>query len=277
MGLSWLIGTASGLVAAWGLLRYFEWRNLYLPSRRISYTPADSGLEYEEVEFVAEDACVLHGWWIPVEDAIGTILHCHGNAGNIGDRVVLAADLTRLQCNVFLFDYRGYGMSRGWPTEQGTYADARAAFEVVRARLGDSETPPVIVHGQSLGGAVAIHLALEKPVRGLIVEGTFTSIRDMARWLYPGLPLHHCLRFKYDAASKIARVRVPKLIAHSRADEVVPFEMGRRLYDLAPAPKEFFALQGSHSEAGWATTPAYWEVLQRFVVRCLSAEPAVAE
>lgn len=270
MGLhvSWTWG-ALGIGVAWAFARYFEWKNVYYPTRELSNSPSDLGLDFEEISFVSEDARLLHGWWIPCEGARGTVLHCHGNAGNISSRIELAANLQRLSVNVFLFDYRGYGRSRGFPTERGTYADARAAFEVARARYGDSDSPPVVVHGQSLGGAVAIQLALDKPVRGLIVESTFTSVADMARRLYPGWPLHRLVCFQYDNASKIARVSQPKLIAHSRTDELVPFEMGWRLYELAKEPKEFVTLIGRHNEAGWGTTPEYWGAVARFLDRVL--------
>jgi pimeloyl-ACP methyl ester carboxylesterase len=120
-----------------------------------------------------------------------------------GIDIDLARDLHRLRVNVFLFDYRGYGRSKGWPTEQGTYRDARAAYEVVRARYADAEQPPVIVYGASLGGAIAVQLALDKPVRGLILEGAFTSTIDVGRHLYPLLPVRLVVRYRYDALSRI--------------------------------------------------------------------------
>lgn len=268
LDVKWGLGIAAA-GAAYVFARYFEWRNVYYPTREFLALPKDAGLEFEEVDFMTEDGRLLYGWWIPHPEARGAIIHCHGNAGNMGDRVEMAADLHRLRVNVFLFDYRGYGLSRGLPTEKGTYADARAAFEVVRARYHDSERPPVIVHGQSLGGAVALQLALDKPIRGLVVESTFTSVTDMARKLYPGLPLHWLVRFRYDSLAKISRVSVPKLLAHSRTDDLIPYEMGQRLFEAATEPKEFVTLTGGHNEAGWATSPEYWSALQRFVDRVL--------
>jgi fermentation-respiration switch protein FrsA (DUF1100 family) len=266
----WALGAGIAGIGVYLFARYFEWKNIYFPSRDPACTPKDAGLEFEDIDFITEDARLLHGWWIPHPQARGTIVHCHGNAGNIGDRVWLAADLHRLNVNVLLFDYRGYGWSRGVPTEQGTYADARAAFEVARAKHGDSDTPPIIVHGQSLGGAVAVQLALDRPARGLIVESSFTSVPEMAKRLYPGLPLHRLVRFRYDSLAKIAQVKVPKLIAHSATDDLVPFDMGRRLFEAASEPKEFVQLAGGHNEAGWATSPGYWSALERFVARVLS-------
>lgn len=252
---------------AWLLFRLFEWRSVYYPTKRLDYSPAAFGLPYENVEFVAEDGVRLHGWWLPAEGARATLLFCHGNAGNIGDRVPLLPRLMALGANVFIFDYRGYGKSNGIPTEKGTYRDARAAFECVRARHDDAEDPPVIVLGRSLGGAVAVQLAVDKPVRGLIVESAFTSTADMARRIYPGLPLAPFLRYRYDSLAKIRGIAAPKLFAHSPRDEVVPYELGRRLFDAAPGPKEFVDLEGGHNEAGWESTPAYFEAMQRLLAQ----------
>jgi len=249
----------------WAYLRYFEWRNLYHPGHGITSTPAELGLEYEDITFVSEDGLQLNGWWIPHAQARGTIIHCHGNAGNMSDRVWLVGDLHRLGVNVFIFDYRGYGNSRGLPTEQGTYADARAAYEVVRAKYDDVDTPPVIVHGQSLGGAVAVQLALDKPVKGLIVESAFPSTLEIGRRLYPWLPIGLFCRFKYDSLSKVGRIHAPKLFAHSRQDDLIPYDLGRRLYDVAAPPKEFCELHGGHNEAGWASDPEYWRKVEKLV------------
>ena len=262
----WRIPMALAAAAAiWAYLRYFEWRNVYYPSHDMQGTPADLGLAFDDVTFISEDGRLLHGWWIPHDHPRGTIIHCHGNAGNISDRGEMAADLHRLGVNVFLFDYRGYGESRGLPTEQGTYRDARAAYEVVRARYADVENPPVIVHGQSLGGAVAIQLALDKPVRALIIESTFTSTVDMGRYLYPLLPVSLFCRFRYDSAAKVPQLRIPKLFVHSPQDDTVPYVLGRKLFDAAAEPKKFVELRGGHNESGWGTSPTYWAAVETLV------------
>lgn len=271
-GLFGKVGTGLIVVTAlWLFFRFFEWRSMYYPGRHIAFTPADAGLVYEDVSFLAEDDARLHGWWIAADHAPGTLIVCHGNAGNMGDRVGLAADLHRLGLNLFMFDYRGYGRSRGIPTEKGTYKDARAAFEVVRSRYQDTETPPIAVFGRSLGGGVAVQLALDRPVRALVVENTFTSTMDMARHLYPWLPTSLC-RFRYDSLSKVGRLRVPKLFAHALHDEVVPFSLGEALFARAAEPKAMVQLRGGHNDTGWATTPGYWETLSRFLAEHL-AEP----
>lgn len=270
--LSRWIAVLTAAAGLWAYLRYFEWRNLYLPDRRMVATPKAAGLDYEEVTFVAEDGRLLHGWWIPHPNARGTVIHCQGNAGNRGGRLWVAADLHRLRVNVFLFDYRGYGESRGWPTEQGTYRDARAAYEVVRARYADSDNPPVIVHGQSLGGAVAIQLACDKPVRGLIAESTFSSTVDIGEALYPMLPVRWFCHYRYDSAAKVGRLTMPKLFAHSRTDDLIPFELGQRLFAAAAEPKQFCEMTGGHNDTGWESNGEYWRRVEEFVDRTLPAQ-----
>ena len=256
-------------VLLWMGIRWFEQRAVYVPSRVLDATPAAVGLAFEEVDFFAEDAVRLHGWWIPHPEARGTLLYCHGNGANIANRIHLCADMHRLGLNVFIFDYRGYGKSKGWPSEQGTYRDARAAYEVVRARYDDAEEPPVVVYGASLGGPVAAQLALDKPVKGLIIEASFTTVAELAQQLYPRLPGKALARYRFDAAARLAQFDTPKLLASSREDQLTPFEMGQRLFEAAAAPKEFVELRGLHREGGWDESPAYWLALERFLHRTL--------
>jgi len=261
----------AGLI--YGGLRLFEWKSLYHPLRSIEYTPADAGLEYEEAFFVTSDDVELHGWWIPGEDSIGTVIVCHGNAGNIGSRVWLAADLREMGLNVFLFDYRGYGLSGGIATEKGTYRDAHAAYEYVRMKYSNMERPPVMLFGRSLGGAVALQCALDKPVKGLVMENSFESIPAMARKMYPALPLSYIVVFSYDNISKISSLQVPVLMAASRDDKLVPYEQSRKLYENAPQPKFWFDLKGGHNDAGWESTPAYGKAMEKFIGELFDSGP----
>ncbi len=260
--MAWILALLAVLYAS---VRYFEWSNFYVPRREWLANPGLFGLEYEDVTFISEDGRVLSGWWVPHPAARGALIYCHGNACNIGDLADVIATLRRLRLHLFVFDYRGYGKSRGIPTEQGTYRDARAAYEVVRARYEDAESPPVLAYGHSLGGPVALQLALDKPVRGVITEGAFSSSLDIGRLLYPGLPLRHLLHFKYDAAEKAAAVRVPKLFAHSPDDRIIPYELGQKLYHAAAEPKTFVLLKGDHSDNDWTRNPEAWSALEAFV------------
>ena len=265
------------LIALWLYLRYFEWKEIFHPLKGLRATPADAGLDYEDVDFVAEDGARLRGWWIPKDPARGTLLYCGGHAGNLGTRIGIAEALRRLDVNVFLFDYRGYGESRGFPTERGLYRDARAAYEVIRARYADAEQPPVMVYGNSLGAAVAVQLALDKPVKGLVLQSAFTSVLELGAYLHPGLPIRLFSRFHFDSLTKISRVTAPKLVAHSETDQRVPVALGRRLFEAAAEPKEYAPLAGPHGEPGWVSTPAYWPALERFVDRALGPRPTPAQ
>ena len=254
-------------------LRWFEQRQVFVPSRTMEQMPDAIGLDYEDIDFIAEDGVRLHGWWIPHPQARGTVLYCHGNGNNISSRIQLAADLRRYGLNVFLFDYRGYGQSRGWPSEKGVYRDARAAFEVVRARYEDAEQPPVVAYGASLGGPIAAQLALDKPVKGLVIEASFPSTLAMGQALYPWLPTRGIMRYRFDTEAKLAQSEVPKLLANSREDDLVPYELGVRLYEAARPPKEWVELRGPHDEGGWNLNPAYAQALETFFTRALGNRP----
>lgn len=258
---------AAVLLAAggYGALRLFERHHLFRPRRAFGVTPDQAGLAYEPVDFVAADGTRLHGWWMPAPGARGTILYCHGNAGNISTRMEVYQGLLTLGVNVFAFDYRGYGKSRGIASEDGLYEDARAAFEVVRERYDDADLPPVILYGASLGGAVAAQLASERPVRGLIIEGGFTSAIDVGERWFPRLPVRALAHYRFDTRGKVMALGIPKLFAHSRQDEVVPFDIGQQLFEAAAGPKQFTELGGVHGEAGWQSSPAFYAALKVFI------------
>ena len=115
-------------------LKHFEKRGMYYPTKEIEFTPIDTGLKYEDVFFSTDDGLKLNGWFIPAENPRGTLLFCHGNAGNMSHRIEIIKTFNRLDLNVFIFDYRGYGKSQGSPTETGLYRDAQAAHKYLRSR-----------------------------------------------------------------------------------------------------------------------------------------------
>jgi uncharacterized protein len=218
---------------------------LYFPSRTFYATPADAGLEHEEVAFAAADGTRLHGWWIRArqQPAIAHVLLCHGNAGNIGDRVLHARYLTDAGVDVFLFDYRGYGKSEGSPSEEGTYQDARAAHGAMK-RQGGVQAARVIYLGESIGGAVALALAVEEPPLGLVLQSAFTSIRDMGRLHYPLIPTA-LVPDAYPSLRRIAELRSPLLVVHGDRDAIVPLAHGRALFEAAPGPKRLEIVRGA--------------------------------
>ncbi len=252
-------------LAGWCVLRWFEDRLLYRRDSEFRAVPTDLGLEAEDVDFCAADGTALHGWWFPHANARGALVICHGNAGNISDRLWMAQGLADLPLHLFLFDYRGYGRSQGLPSEKGTRLDVLAAYEVARAKLDHSENPPILAYGRSLGGGVALQLAAERPLRGLILESTFTSIQEVGERFYPQLLPRLTCKNRYRSDLRIREVQAPILIAHGPDDETIPYDMGETLHRLAPNPFGFCRLNGCHNESGWQSTPAYGEAFRRLV------------
>jgi fermentation-respiration switch protein FrsA (DUF1100 family) len=237
---------------------------LFFPSNAIDTTPREHGLEFEALRVTTEDGIALGAWWIPTQTrpVRGHVLHCHGNAGNIATRISAASMLGSAGFDVLLFDYRGYGTSGGKPTEAGTARDARAALAALRARPG-LDPSRIFYLGESLGGAVALELALREPPRGLILQASFTSVRDMARVHYPLLSL--IAPDAYPSLRRIAGLRAPLLVVHGDQDEIVPLAQGQALFRAAREPKRLEVLKGAghndlvaHSGDAYARLLAEW-------------------
>jgi uncharacterized protein len=216
---------------------------LYFPSRAIIKTPDLAGLVYRELEPKTDDGERLHGWWIGARtDSLGHLLLCHGNAGNIGDRVLHAALLTAAGFDVFLFDYRGYGRSTGRPSEEGTYHDARTALACMLEQPA-VEPARVFYLGESLGGSVAVDLALERPPAGLVLLSAFTGVRELGRLHYPFLPAA-LIPDAYPTLRRIRELHAPLLVLHGDRDEIVPLSHGKALFKGAASPKQMHVFPG---------------------------------
>jgi uncharacterized protein len=216
---------------------------LYFPSRAIIETPGRADLDYRELALETDDGERLHGWWIGAQrDSLGHLLLCHGNAGNVGDRVLHASLLTATGFDVLLFDYRGYGRSGGRPSEEGTYRDARAALTSLLEQPG-VDPARVLYLGESLGGAVALDLALEQPPAGLVLLSAFTGVRELGRLHYPFVPTF-LIPDAYPTLRRIHELRAPLLVLHGDRDDIVPLSQGRALFDAAPGPKHMRVFPG---------------------------------
>jgi uncharacterized protein len=216
---------------------------LYFPSRAIIETPKRDGLNYRDLALECDDGERLHGWWIDARtDPLGHLLLCHGNAGNIGDRVLHAALLTATGFDVLLFDYRGYGRSSGRPSEEGTYRDARAALTGLLEQPG-VDPARVFYLGESLGGAVALELALERPPAGLVLLSAFTGVRELGRLHYPFVPTA-LIPDAYPTLRRIPELRAPLLVLHGDRDDIVPLSQGRALFESASQPKLMHVFPG---------------------------------
>ncbi len=242
----------------------------------------ESALNYSITEewFTTSDGVRLHGWYGSISSSeikdsntrfLNTVvLWCHGNAGNITDRYEQFVSMMEIPVNVFIFDYRGYGRSEGNPIEKGMYLDVAAAWDLLQDRYS-YQPESIIVYGVSLGGVGAINLAATKDVAGLIIQSSFTSIRDMASLQIPFIP-PFLIRTQMDSLSKIPDLKCPKLFIHGTADEIIPFKQGRRLFEAAKEPKDFYAVEnGTHNETVLTGSAECLSVVKGFIRSCIGA------
>ena len=246
-----------------GCVRYLENTSVFYPSRRLAATPRELGLPFEDVYIRTQDNVKVHGWLIKAPSAKSTLLFFHGNAGNIGDRLEKIDVFQRRGLKVLIIDYRGYGNSEGRPTEKGIYNDAAAAYDFLLGR-GDLDGRKIIGYGASLGGAVAVDLAAKRAVSCLILDSTFSSAADMARRIYPFVP-PFLIGTKMDSIGKIKGIAVPKLFLHGTEDRTIPFDSGKKLYDAAPAPKEFIEMSGDHNDGDIRDGDKFREGIKNFL------------
>ena len=256
------------LVAVWVLLSLllyiFQAKYVYYPYRDLEVTPQNAGLAYEEVRLTTVDDIHIHGWFVPHERPRATLLFLHGNGGNISHRLDKLVMYHQLGLAIFIIDYRGYGLSAGRPSEQGTYHDAEAAWNYLTK---DKAVPAngIIFYGESLGGAVATWLATQHKPGALILESSFTSIMDMGRHYYPWLPIRWISRIKYPKLGRIKQIHAPLLIIHSRSDDIVPYAQGRRLYEAANEPKSFLEITGDHNNGFMESNGRYLDGIDQFI------------
>jgi fermentation-respiration switch protein FrsA (DUF1100 family) len=262
------------------LMALFERSLIFFPTRYpdgfwdTEAVARGSGCVIEDRFFKAEDGVGLHGWWVRRVDGGDddpVLLFFHGNAGNLSHRAELLFELaTRVPARVLMVGYRGYGRSEGRPSEEGLYLDARAAWRHLTVESG---LPPdrIVVFGKSLGGAVAVDLATVVEPAGLIVESSFTSVPDMAGKHYPFVP-KFMIRTRMNSLAKIRTISCPKLFIHSKADRVVPYALGRKLFEAAPEPKRFHEVLGAgHNETWLVDGNAYFDAMSSFVREAVPA------
>lgn len=240
---------------------------VYFPTQHLRYDPNAAGLDFQDIDLITEDIVKLHGWFVPCEDSDETVLILHGNGGNIGDRISYLKIFHDLGVNVFIIDYRGYGKSEGEPFEEGLYRDARAAYDWWagdRQQYGRN----LLLFGESLGGAVAVHLASEVSPSGLILQSTFTSAWDMAKTMFPIGLLQPLMNVHFNSAAAITRITCPKLFIHGDRDGTVPFRLGKELFELAPDPKFFYSVtEAGHNDLLFIAGPEYIRQLKLFLSR----------
>lgn len=264
----------TGGLSALGYLRSrLQHSRVFLPDRYPDgvWEPEVFGLSAQDVWFESKDGIQLHGWWMPHHSARGTVLYCHGNTGSIAHRIGVFRHLRRMKVNLLAFDYRGYGKSGGTPSETGLFQDVRAAYQHLVEVIGE-DPREIILFGHSLGGAVAVDCALDCTVAGLVVQSSFTHIRDAAKAMFPTLPLHLAATRQFRSIDKVDKIQIPKLFIHGDCDETVPVELGKKLYEVASEPKELYIVRrAGHNDVHRYGGMRYLRRLSRFRTRSLKS------
>ena len=247
---------------------------IFYPTSEMDGTPKELGLSYEDIYFTTEDGVKLNGWFIPSSEGEFTLLWFHGNAGNISHRLQNIRLLhEKVKTHIFIIDYRGYGRSEGRVSEAGTYKDAEAAFHYLQNQK-DIASKRIVLFGRSLGAAVAAHLAVREDALALILESPFSSIREMAKVVFPFLPIGPFLRTQYDVLGNIKQARQPVLVLHGDQDDIVPFALGKKVFEAAPEPKEFYTIRGAdHNNTFVVGGDLYFAVLKSFIQRAAARTP----
>jgi uncharacterized protein len=248
---------ACGAVLVYMAIRlYFrQWSFVFKPSKKMIGSPSDMGKNFEEYYLQNKEdkkGKKIHCWWIPGEreENAKAVIFFHSNTGNISFELKTMRFLSSLGLGVLMIDYPGYGKSEGKPGEKGCYRAADAAWDFLRMEKG-FPAGDIIVYGQSLGGALAAYLASKHECCGLVFQSGFTSIPDMAVYLFPILAARWLCHTRLNSLKFISRCKCPVLILHSEDDEFVPVKHAHKLYSRAPFPKKIIIFKGSHYSFEW--------------------------
>ena len=249
-------------VIASGCMYAFQRKFLYWPDTDDVALPRDAryaGLE--DVSFATSDGVTLRAWYWPgTRDTV--IVLFHGNAGNRASRLEWVEPFHALGWGVLLVDYRGYGGSGGSPTENGLYTDAEASADYLRGRGVEH----LVYFGESLGCGVAVEAAVRRPPRALILQAGAASLVPIGQRLYPWLPIGLFMKDRFDAVDRIPEIACPLLSIHGTDDTHIPIAMGRALFDAAPEPKEWYAVEGGgHNDLPSTAGREYYARVQAFL------------
>lgn len=237
---------------------------IFYPFKKIDATPKEWGLEYKQVTLNLAKGTAVSGWYLPHPEAKKTILFFHGNGGNISHRGDSLYIFHKLKLNTLIIDYPGYGDSTGSPSEKGIYQSANAAWQYL---ISEEKIDPknIIIFGRSLGGTVAVDLASRVNAGGLILESTFSSVRDITEIIFPVIANVIYLRYSFDSLAKIQKVKYPVLVIHSPDDEIIPYQLGRKVYESVIAKKTFLEIEGGHNDGFMKSISVYMPALRHFL------------
>ncbi|MGQ0671285.1 MAG: alpha/beta hydrolase [Hyphomicrobium sp.] len=279
--MSLLVYIAVGLASVYALAlvgSYYLQRHLtYFPDP-VRTAPARVGLAgVTERTIATPDGNLIVAWWAPGSIGRPTLLYFHGNSGSLANRADRIARYQADGYGVYMMTYRGYGGSSGKPSERANVADAKLAYDDLVA-LGVPASD-IVLYGESLGTGIAVQVAVEKPVAGIILDAPYTSLVDVAELHYPHLPSRALMTDRYDTLRYIGRLETPLLVVHGMDDRIVPVEMGRKVHAAAVGPKEIAVINGAghsdHTALGSAEVIYAW--LARLRSRSTPAAVRAAE
>ncbi len=228
------------------VLIYFYQRNLLYHPTENNYQNDEILFNYEEIFIKVDEEIELKSWLIKKDfKKYKTIIIFHGNAGHLSNRIYKLNELYKLDINILLISWRGFSGNKGFPTEQNLYQDAEAAIKWLNDKKISNNK--IILYGESLGSGVAVELGKRNDFNSIILESPFTSIENAAKIYYPYLPVRFLLKDRFDSINKIKMVKNPILIMHGKKDDVVPFSMGKELFEKANNPKDsYFTSNDDH-------------------------------
>jgi fermentation-respiration switch protein FrsA (DUF1100 family) len=252
------------LIVLLGGVRFLLPFLVFRPTAEIVRTPESLGMPFEDVTMTTSDGVRIDGWFVPAENARGTMLFFHGNAGNISGRLDSIEIFRDMGLSVLIIDYRGYGKSEGRPSVRGVTLDALAAWKWLTEERG-TPADEIVVFGRSLGGAVAIELTRSVKPRALILESTFSSLPDMIRIQFLAPFARLLIGDVWNSAKTASSLTVPTLLIHSPDDAVVPYRLGMRLYDAIASEKTFVQIHGDHNGGFMESIGIYRPALEEWL------------
>ena len=219
---------------------------MYLNQRKLLYLPSENNYLDDQIDFNFREVFIdveknlkLKAWLIENDfKNKKTLVFFHGNAGNLSNRTYKLNQLSKLDLNIIILAWRSFSGNEGEPSEQNLYNDAKKTIDWLNSRGVKNKN--IILYGESLGTGIAVELSQTNQFGGIILESPFTSMTNAAKNIYPWLPVKYLLKDKYDSEKKIKNLQIPILIMHGKKDNIVPFKMGKKLYDLANNPKFFY-------------------------------------
>jgi fermentation-respiration switch protein FrsA (DUF1100 family) len=263
------------LVALALFVRWLEPRMAFFPFPGEAETPRDFGVPFEAITLDTADGERLRAWLMtpPAPQAArARIVYFHGNGGNLSNWSPILSAIVRRGYSVLAVDYRGYGLSTGRPTERGLYRDVEAV--VARAWTQPESQVPLVYWGRSLGGAMAAYAATVRKPDGVIVEAGFPSARSAVRASPVLAALSLLASYRFPAGEYLNQANAPVLMLHGDRDSVIPFALGRELFDQVTAPKDFVVIAGGdHNDAAAPDQAAYWAAIDRFITNLPRRRP----